>query len=324
MANVTESSTWEGGIYRIETTDPILGGEAGTANMQAKQLANRTAYLKARADQVDAAAVGFGSLQAKLSSIEGQVAAVDVDMVNLQQAALKFALDQATQANTSIRSLHQHAQQEGEVTLTNRGLVSGGVITKFGTSRLLSIALGKCFINGRTYSIAAQQSLSVPEGGVASEVCYGYLALDASENLIFRVTQFGVDVPSNGIQVCSVTVPAGNTAADLTGVTVTAIARVEANYPISLDSPATASAMINIMDANDYRVDFDVVSFDGAPCDAKALVVTGRQTNGFTVTLASAADNVVVRWRASRLWLPGQSPLVDFVTGFHASNPTTY
>jgi microcystin-dependent protein len=65
MANLTETSTWEAGIYQIETTDPVLGGSSGIANQQGKQLANRTKYLK---DQVDAiiagTALGAGSIGA--------------------------------------------------------------------------------------------------------------------------------------------------------------------------------------------------------------------------------------------------------------------
>ena len=45
MANLTESSIWEAGIYQLETTDPVKGGADGIANAQAKQLANRTKYL---------------------------------------------------------------------------------------------------------------------------------------------------------------------------------------------------------------------------------------------------------------------------------------
>ena len=46
MANVTEEVRWENGIYQIETTDPVVGGVDGISNKQAKQLANRTSYLK--------------------------------------------------------------------------------------------------------------------------------------------------------------------------------------------------------------------------------------------------------------------------------------
>lgn len=45
MANVTETSTFDAGIYQIETTDPVEGGALGIANYQAKGLANRTKWL---------------------------------------------------------------------------------------------------------------------------------------------------------------------------------------------------------------------------------------------------------------------------------------
>ena len=46
MANIKEEKTWEEGIYQLEVTDPVVGGIDGISNKQAKQLANRTRYLK--------------------------------------------------------------------------------------------------------------------------------------------------------------------------------------------------------------------------------------------------------------------------------------
>lgn len=46
MADLKEEIKWENGIYQIETTDPVVGGVDGISNKQAKQLANRTSYLK--------------------------------------------------------------------------------------------------------------------------------------------------------------------------------------------------------------------------------------------------------------------------------------
>lgn len=46
MANLPEQPRWESGIYQLETTDPVMGGVDGVDNKQAKQLANRTAFLK--------------------------------------------------------------------------------------------------------------------------------------------------------------------------------------------------------------------------------------------------------------------------------------
>lgn len=46
MANVSETSEFTAGIYQLETTDDVVGGADGISNLQAKQLANRTLFLK--------------------------------------------------------------------------------------------------------------------------------------------------------------------------------------------------------------------------------------------------------------------------------------
>lgn len=53
MADLTESALWTPGIYQIETSDPVLGGPEGVDNLQGKQLANRTVWLKQRINNVE-------------------------------------------------------------------------------------------------------------------------------------------------------------------------------------------------------------------------------------------------------------------------------
>lgn len=51
MASIVETSVYTADIYRIETTDPVLGGtDSAISNKQAAALANRTKYLKDRLD----------------------------------------------------------------------------------------------------------------------------------------------------------------------------------------------------------------------------------------------------------------------------------
>lgn len=45
MANLTEQSLFEAGIYQLETTDPVIGGANGISNRQAQELANRTRWI---------------------------------------------------------------------------------------------------------------------------------------------------------------------------------------------------------------------------------------------------------------------------------------
>lgn len=61
MANLSESTTYEAGIYQLEATDPIDAGTAGSgiSNLQAKQLANRTNYLKSVSDDLVAKGLRF-------------------------------------------------------------------------------------------------------------------------------------------------------------------------------------------------------------------------------------------------------------------------
>ena len=55
MANLKEEAKWEEGIYQYELDDPLQGGEDGIDNVQGRQLANRTKYLKENYEQHTAA-----------------------------------------------------------------------------------------------------------------------------------------------------------------------------------------------------------------------------------------------------------------------------
>lgn len=52
MADIAETPVWEDAVVQIETTDLVLGGASGPPNLQAQDLANRTAYLKARIESL--------------------------------------------------------------------------------------------------------------------------------------------------------------------------------------------------------------------------------------------------------------------------------
>ncbi|WP_287031353.1 hypothetical protein [Pseudomonas sp. UBA6310] len=55
MSNLNETPIWEEGIYQLERLDPVAGGADGMANRQAKQLGNRTAFLKALVEAIQEA-----------------------------------------------------------------------------------------------------------------------------------------------------------------------------------------------------------------------------------------------------------------------------
>jgi len=67
MAFLTVVKQWVKDIWRVELTTRWAGGEDGTANIQAKQLAARTEYLKDFADEVLEARDGETSLLARIN-----------------------------------------------------------------------------------------------------------------------------------------------------------------------------------------------------------------------------------------------------------------
>ncbi|MFQ1711897.1 phage tail protein [Aeromonas veronii] len=91
MANVTETPSYDAGIYQIETTDPVLGGPNGIANAQAKGLANRTAFLKQQIDQLNS-----GQLT------PAWIASQDYVQEQLQKLDAKQSVRAATTANITI------------------------------------------------------------------------------------------------------------------------------------------------------------------------------------------------------------------------------
>lgn len=59
MGKITEQQQWEEDVYLIEKQDKVLGGELGVINIQAKQLANRTKYLKGQVDGINRDRTGY-------------------------------------------------------------------------------------------------------------------------------------------------------------------------------------------------------------------------------------------------------------------------
>lgn len=272
-----------------------------------ENFANIDGRVASSENEINQARGGKASLDQRLDEMESDIGATSVDMQNATAAALKFAIDQAALANYGVRALREQAQQEGVATILNRGIVSGCTASKSGTAaRNLNISAGVCFANGRSYSVTdGTNAASVPSNtGAGSVTVYAYLYQDAGGLWRLAVTPIGSDLPGGTIKIYNVTIPANSTDAtdpNLTNVTLTDVRRIESQFPQLLNSPASTSIVLQTLSANDYKLDFDVVSAVGAPCESKGIVVSSRATNGFTVLLASAADNVVVRWKASKL-----------------------
>lgn len=244
----------------------------------------------------------------RLQEMSQQLETLSPEFQNDLAATVMAALDQAGVANRSVQDLKGLSQQEGVVVIKNRGVVGGCTATKSSTAtRNLNFDGGSVFMNGRRHvAPSATNAASVPPNTtVSSVVVRAYLYMHAaSQTMRLAVTNIGQALPVDAIHLYNITIPAGSTDATdpkLIAVTISNVRRVEPMFPRSFNSPVTESVAINTLRDADYRLDFDVVSFDGGACDLDQVVVNSRAQNGFSFYLASECDNVVLRWRATKL-----------------------
>jgi hypothetical protein len=265
MANLTESYEWENAIHEWAEDEFITGGPDGPDNVPPRQLARRSQFL------------------ATMAMILG-----DLGGLGVKEAA---------------KTIRQR-MQEGSVLIYNRGIISGCAASKAASGRRIVLAVGGVFARGVEIPCAGDQTgLTIPENtGSASLVYYGYLSVGTNSALTFLKTDAGEVVPAGGIPICRVTVPAGNTADDLTGVTVTDVRRYEAAYPTLINTvPYTSVAFQYGMIDTDYAVLLDVTGYSGGWNQRPGVYAGEKASNGFKVFADGTLDGVKVQWRAIKL-----------------------
>lgn len=261
----------------------------------------------ARENEINQARGGKGSLDERLDDMDGRVGTTEP----AYQEALHFEVRRQMELNqlalTEIEKTRKMRVQQGEVTIYNRGVKNGLSVSKSGTAaRNLNVAGGMFFIGGRLFSVGDRTNdASVPPNpGGTTQTCVAYLRING-DNIDFDCSQLGQDAPADAVSLYRLTVPAGNTEANdanLANVTLTDIRRIEGNFPVLLDSPA--SALISLpaqLPGADWHLDLDVVESQGGNVGRNHIAVEARATNGFRLTLGHTADAVKVRYTLTNM-----------------------
>ncbi len=221
-----------------------------------------------------------------------------------KKSVLKYLVQQVNAANTELDKWQNQRVQQGEATLYNKYVRSGCVVnavpgtrnikvTKTGTYLASNYSL--VYVDGHIYSIADTENsvAAVPTNtGTTAVNYYAYVDGNASNGYTVRIADA---VPVGKLGLYRITVPAGDTAANLNAVSFADIRRVEGseNYyntrpTVSVPMPGYAA-----VDAPDYDVHLSVLSHDGVN---PGIEVIERQSGFFTVALTGEADNVKFRW----------------------------
>jgi len=303
MAYITESAVWGAGIYQIETVDPISGGPNGIINLPMKEVANRLKYLKDYADEVKSARGSYTNLKNRLDSLTP----IDEGNQNAINGMLLEVISSAGLANKEIQKERTQRKQTGLIVVDNKGVISGCTVTKSTTAtRNLSCALGTVFAKGQVFPFFGEvNGAAVPSNDSQSaQTCYAYLYFQEDGSIDFAITPFGETVPSGGIPLYLVTVPAGNNGQNdpnLASVTLSSVRRIEENFPKYYSNPLYVNVVLPfaLPDAN-YAISLDMVSVTGSGYQRGEIYPMDRNINGFKIYYDGVADDLMIRWEISK------------------------
>lgn len=157
MSNVTETATWETGVYQIETTDWVEGGATGTANVQAKQLANRTTYIKQRIDSA-------------INTTREITMATTTEDMSANDTGKLIILVSAASSNVVYNLLDAGDLSAGtKIILSTRGIKSGYYcnVTPHGTNVIELLSTGQAGAGGAFFQLAKYETIELVSDGTS-------------------------------------------------------------------------------------------------------------------------------------------------------------
>lgn len=163
MANLQETAQWETGIYQLETSDPVMGGADGVDNRQAKQLGNRTLWLKNELEQMSRAIPEAVTKSDAINSNNSATVATS--------KAVKTAYDKAVAAKEAAdEAVKTSGNQDigGDKTFTGLATLKKGVIVAdtvgdFNANQWLQIGANN--VNSYFYNKKSGKYLSMRNDG---------------------------------------------------------------------------------------------------------------------------------------------------------------
>lgn len=215
-------------------------------------------------------------------------------------AMYEVAMQKATNAQNELQAWKESKVQQGTVTVYNKFVIAGGVINAIAGTRNVKLTktgtynaanFSTFWYNGSVMTIADTQDsvAAVPANTTSAPInFYAYMDDDASVKVADAV-------PDGKLPLYRITVPAGDTAANLNAVTFTDIRRVESHYHNFYNTmPSATVTLKNAMVGSDYSVELEVES--AANNKPATVAVKDKRANTFTIVTTNDADDVVVRY----------------------------
>jgi len=191
MANLTETPTYTAGIYQLERTDAVDAGTGGNgvSNAQALALANRTAYLKAHVDALEASPKQFKGILA----ISGNTALTSADfdkiifITDVASGIVNVTLP-ASGSGNNFRALTFYSESSYSVNISVSGSdtiggASGPLVLTTQSAELVLNSANYIITRLTDYDQGTSPVITVGSGGSAPAFQNGW---SASAPVLFR------------------------------------------------------------------------------------------------------------------------------------------
>lgn len=291
MANLQESASWTDGIYQLETTDPVMGGANGTSNTQAKQLANRTRWLKEQTENQ-------GS---RIASMEG---GIDEQAQNALLGLGMQAMVSVGVLAKSVDNMRKRVLAQGVSTLKNKWVVQGFALSKASEIRVLHLSqtgtVGSgtsiAWTDGKRVQLTDDDyHVTVPTNTSTTDILVLYAYLVKSDG-VYRVL-LSAAVPDDGLLLYEVRVAANDSAVDCRNVTLVDRRTIQGISGYFITTPQTLYIAFPypLQSSSDYDVVFTVESATDKAAVGN-IEITSKTANGCSLQITGSADNVKIRW----------------------------
>lgn len=225
---------------------------------------------------------------------------------NIVGAIVGEMLQKVGAVNKELEKWQKQRLQQGLVSLYNKFVITGCILSKMVSSRYLQIGLtstytvgniSKISVDGKYIGISDEQMVAlVPTNATAAAVYY-YVYIDYNSAAGKYKCYIASAVPDGKLGLYKITVPANDSGSDLTAVTLTDIRRVEAINTMRNTEPYVLVSIpgFPMLNADDYDVNVTVESASDVMAIGE-IIVYDKQANGFKLKTTGSADNVQLRW----------------------------
>lgn len=219
------------------------------------------------------------------------------------KAALKELFAAVHQQAVELETWKNQRIQQGTATIHNKFVIFGGIVNAISGTRNVKITrtgtydaknYSLLYVDGHLASIYDTQNsvAAIPTNSGSAPIDYYAYVDGADDKYTVKVAD---GVPDGKLGLYRITVPAGDTAANLNAVNFTDIRRIESHYRnlySTIPSTTVRLPYAAIGSAYDVNVSIESTAYNRDT----VLEVVSKGPAGFTIRSHGEADNIVIRW----------------------------